>query len=730
MELPGQGESFQRKYKLHEVLGKGGFAAVYRATDVEIGRDVAIKVLAPSDDGYSKGIESRFMREARVIAGLQDPHTITMFEFGRSDSGLLYMVFEYVRGIDLSVLIRRSPLAEPAVVHIVHQVLQSLREAHVAGVLHRDLKPANILIYEYMDDPYRAKLLDFGIAKPVAGDGVDITSDGAMIGTPRYMAPEQIYAGELSPASDIYSLGLVAYEMLVGSPAISGRTTKEMMVQQLSDAPVQLPPSLAVSPQLRNVVNRMTTRDPASRFPTADQAIQALEFVRSSTSGPQGGLPYSGPNPAWSSGAHLAPGQPLPPNTPTPRSGGHPALPGTPGGNLGAGPHASGVHPTWTHRQSRAVAGVSTQQERPAPASRLSIWPLVLGGLAVGAAIFGAVLWWERASEDTVAPVVSTQRSTTLVWQTTTLGDDASPSNATVSTDDGGADSPDSGADASGDAGAASLAGCGLKAGWEGTSEFRLTHTGGRRQWTVYLPKSYDENVKHPVVMLFHKGFNNKDSLIKDSNIRPVADKGKFVVMSFDAKESMTPWIDNDVEFVERALDETAKAACIDRGRIFAAGHGGGGDFTRALACVLPLAGISTVGSAESRGGRSCAPSPPVPFFRTMGLADNYIPPKGGGGCIGGNYMSIEEIEHDWRQNNECVGERSRWITRRRDTCWTWECEAPFVSCHLEGGHDWPDSTPEKFEMPGCPHPPPKFPITEMMWKFFAEQESVDPTRW
>ena len=156
MELPAPGQLFQRKYKLQEVLGRGGFAAVYRATDVEIGRDVAIKVLAPGEDGYSSGIASRFMREARVIGGFQDPHTITMFEFGRSDDGLLFMVFEYVKGQDLSKAIRtRGPMPQEDVVHILGQVLQSLREAHAAGVLHRDIKPANILVYDYMGDANR-----------------------------------------------------------------------------------------------------------------------------------------------------------------------------------------------------------------------------------------------------------------------------------------------------------------------------------------------------------------------------------------------------------------------------------------------------------------------------------------------------------------------------------------------------------------------------------------------
>ncbi len=718
MELPSQGESFQRKYKIHEVLGKGGFAAVYRATDVEIGRDVAIKVLAPSDDGYSKGIESRFMREARVIASLQDPHTITMFEFGRAESGLLFMVFEYVRGTDLSLLIRRNPLSESATIHVLKQVLQSLREAHAANVLHRDLKPANILIYEYMDDEFRAKLLDFGIAKPTAGseDGLNITSDGAMIGTPRYMAPEQIYAATLTPASDIYSLGLVAYEMLVGQPAISGRTTKEMMVQQLSDTPVQLPPDLLVSPALRNVINRMTARDPANRFASADQAIQALQFVESSTSGPI--PPPSGPNPSWS-GPGQAPGPPA--NYPSQRH--HPTGPvyppqhnypsqsgqQSPYGPQGGPPGASGVHRSWTERSIQAP---STQREIPRPEPRNSNWALAAAGLAVGAGIVSVLMFASYAMRETPAPVVVQQpppRPQPAPQPIDTPPPPAAPDVGVIE-----------------DTAVAEIVGCGLKAGWEGTREFVIPTNNGRRKFTVYLPPDYDENREHSVMMLFHKAFNDSRWMLKDSEAKIAAEKNKFIVVAFDASDKTQPWDEYDIQLVELALDEIQKAACVDRGRVFAVGHGAGGDFVRVLACTLPIAGIGTVGSGEVRGARVCKPSPPVPYIRMAGLDDRYLPVAGGSSCLGGNQKSLEEIETDWRAFNACGDKRTRYVKKRGDVCWTWDCSAQFVSCHVAGGHDWPNSTPEKFEMPGCPSPPPTFPMMATMGDFFAAQPAVD----
>lgn len=279
MRLPTTGEVFQDKYEVHQIIGKGGFATVYRATDLEVGRDVALKVLSPRDGDYPEAVVARFLREARLLAGLQDPHTITMYDFGKTEDGLLFMVFEYVSGLDLSeVLKRRERLPAGEVAHILKQVLYALREAHNAGVFHRDIKPPNLLIYEYMGQRNCVKLLDFGVAKPVEshplGPG-NLTRKGAMVGTPRYMAPEQIYGRELTPAADIYSLGLVAYEMLTGRPAMDAKTNKERVRQQISEDRTVVPSDVG-TPELRRVINRMVLKEPEDRFQTANEALVAL----------------------------------------------------------------------------------------------------------------------------------------------------------------------------------------------------------------------------------------------------------------------------------------------------------------------------------------------------------------------------------------------------------------------------------------------------------------------
>ena len=163
----GHGSVFAGRYVIGDVLGDGGYGRVFEAQDHEVGRRVALKVLRPdmANGGYSHEKRERFRREAATVANLQDPHTVTLFDHGETPEGLLYMVFEFVNGTPLNDLLKRGPLRADIATRIVRQVLQSLREAHAAGILHRDLKPENIIVHDYGDEQYRAKLVDFGLAK-------------------------------------------------------------------------------------------------------------------------------------------------------------------------------------------------------------------------------------------------------------------------------------------------------------------------------------------------------------------------------------------------------------------------------------------------------------------------------------------------------------------------------------------------------------------------------------
>ncbi len=290
--FPEPGEMFVDRYHVQCQLGCGGFSRIYHAIQTDLARDVALKILRPVVDesldhlcrtDYLNRLAGRFQQEARLVCRLRSPYTITMFDAGCTDDGLLYMVLEYIDGYSLAELLRKvGALDQRRVVKILKQLLTSLHEAHVLGILHRDLKPANIMIYDYLGERDQVKLLDFGIAKVIQNAlseaTPDWTTDGVIVGTPRYMSPEQIRNDrEPHPRSDLYSLGLVAYEMLVGRKAIEASDKLQIIVEQIADDSFSLPVGLSVAPELRAIVNRMLQKDPESRFSGAKEILRLLE---------------------------------------------------------------------------------------------------------------------------------------------------------------------------------------------------------------------------------------------------------------------------------------------------------------------------------------------------------------------------------------------------------------------------------------------------------------------
>ncbi len=288
------GEVFERRYRIDSVLGVGGFAHVYRATQVDLDREVALKILRPAKTNNAQGDAKaaavktwvqRFRREAKVISKLRDPHTITMYDYGNTSTDMSYMVFEYVSGQSLDVAIReQGPFSPDRVVSILKQCLTSIHEAHAMGILHRDLKPANILVYDHVGRRDQVKVLDFGIAKPMMDEqvttGADLTMDGTILGTPRYMSPEQLKGDNMGPPSDLYSLGLVAFEMLTGSKAISGNTTMTVISKQLSPEPIMLPAEVTAPERFRSIIHKMLLKDQGRRYQDAMELLADLETWR------------------------------------------------------------------------------------------------------------------------------------------------------------------------------------------------------------------------------------------------------------------------------------------------------------------------------------------------------------------------------------------------------------------------------------------------------------------
>src|SRR5258707_400238 len=193
------------RYRLDELLGRGGMSEVWLAEDLELGRRVAIKLLAPNADN------ARFEREARAVASLAHPNVTQLYDYGESDDRP-YIVLEYLPGGTLEERLRDGkPLPDDQALAIAAGIAAGLAHAHARGVVHRDLKPANVLF----DEEGRAKLADFGIARMVAGDGT-LTEAGTVLGTAAYISPEQASGAPASEASDVYSFGVLLYRMLTG----------------------------------------------------------------------------------------------------------------------------------------------------------------------------------------------------------------------------------------------------------------------------------------------------------------------------------------------------------------------------------------------------------------------------------------------------------------------------------------------------------------------------------
>jgi eukaryotic-like serine/threonine-protein kinase len=257
------------KYRIVDRLGKGGMGTVFRAVDETLDRDVAVKVLNP--ELTDSDVMRRFRAEATTLAKLNHPEIATIHEIYRSDSELL-MVMELIRGETLDQLsLRSGPLPPERAAYLVAQVLGALDHAHRAGIVHRDLKPANVMVSEHGG----IKIMDFGIAR-VAG-AEHLTNDGHMMGTPAYMAPEQVLAKEVDRRADIYSCGVVFYRLLTGKLPFEADTAIGMVQKQLSDAPTPAHQYRADLPDwCQTVLDRALAKSPADRYQSGEEFRSAL----------------------------------------------------------------------------------------------------------------------------------------------------------------------------------------------------------------------------------------------------------------------------------------------------------------------------------------------------------------------------------------------------------------------------------------------------------------------
>lgn len=262
------------KYRIDKPIARGGFSVIYRGTHTGMERPVALKLLALDDEIKPSWLE-RFTREAKLASQLTHPNTVTIFDYGQDPRGFLYIVMEWVEGQSLYQHLKQNGALRPRqVAEIAVQILESLDEAHQRRFLHRDLKPSNIMLTNDYEGRDTIKVLDFGIAKNLEESqdgGVLITHQGAFVGTPRYASPEQFDGRELAPSADIYSLGLLMWEALVGDPAVASVSYGECVEKHLGDEPWRLPDAVQCPSGLARILYRALDKDVSQRYSSCRQ---------------------------------------------------------------------------------------------------------------------------------------------------------------------------------------------------------------------------------------------------------------------------------------------------------------------------------------------------------------------------------------------------------------------------------------------------------------------------
>jgi len=284
------------RFKIVSLIARGGMGKVYRAEQSPLGRLCAIKVLNPNYNGDADPeFHRRFFREASITSKITHPNSVTIFDYGKTDDDIYFMAIEYLEGQTLQLALREGGVMhEVRVGKIASQICRALREAHKLGVIHRDLKPANIFLTRHgirsadVNDSAPAseeeddfvKVLDFGLVKHLSERPEEqLTQTGLFMGSPKYMAPEQIQGGHVDERTDIYSLGIIMYEMLAGKVPFERATSVNILMAHVGEPPPPMRavnPNLLCSPAFEEIVMCCIAKDPNQRFPSMDAVLSAI----------------------------------------------------------------------------------------------------------------------------------------------------------------------------------------------------------------------------------------------------------------------------------------------------------------------------------------------------------------------------------------------------------------------------------------------------------------------
>jgi serine/threonine protein kinase len=373
------------QFQILQKVGSGGMGAVYKALQPEMNRMVGVKILHPKL-ANRKDLVSRFRREARAMSQLTHPNTVKVFMFGELDDGSLYIIMEFLEGKNLNQTVRSDgPFPLERALPILVAACGALDEAHKAGIIHRDLKPENIFLVQSGSLRDFPKLLDFGLAKvgerQMRPGSVILTQEGMVFGTPEFMSPEQAQGKTLTPASDVYSLAVILYEILTGKLPFDAKSAMDYIQLHVTGRPIPIServPGKTFPPLLDQIMERALAKRADERYATAADLGAALQFVISGAAQ----LP-----------PHLAaaPAAPTSQDLPTVPVGAMPAIPKPPAAMLPATSQPSAVNgPAAVVPQPPSRPMPGAPPARP-PAARGASVPLLVG-VAVGFLLLGVGL--------------------------------------------------------------------------------------------------------------------------------------------------------------------------------------------------------------------------------------------------------------------------------------------------------------------------------------------------
>ena len=432
------------KFRVVSLLALGGMGRIYRAEQAPLGRVVAVKVLRMPTSATDQMIDEfrkRFFREASILAKLQHVNVVTLFDYGRIEGAAderYFMAMEHLAGETLAQRLKRSQvLGVSDVLRILRQIARGLREAHKLGAVHRDLKPSNVMLVPEEDGGEVVKILDFGIGKLLGGDeDQELTQEGAFLGSPKYIAPEQVNERRVDPRTDVYALGVIAYECLCGRVPFEGETNLETILAHCNN-PVkpmaERSPGVVVPEVVEAFARRCLEKDPAQRPQSMEEVLRVISECERALFGVTslGAMPSGDGTPSQRTPAMAPWAQGAPPQ----RSSVHPTLALTPA------PGTPGVAPPL--RPSIGTASPLTRSDslRPAPGPPRAA---VIVGAAVAVAIGGSALAWRVATHGGAgtgaassgvaasAAVAASSASAALSPRSFTLVLDSKPSGADV----------------------------------------------------------------------------------------------------------------------------------------------------------------------------------------------------------------------------------------------------------------------------------------------------------